>query len=299
LVLILRKGSLNTVPRKYEIFNADAFEWLRERRVRSVHAVVTDPPYTVVEYSEGQLDKIRNGNGGMWRLPQQYDGFIRKQVPRFTILTKSELKGISMFHRSLAPLLRRVLVPGGHVFLASQNLLSYLVISEFVAAGFEIRGQVARIVKTLRGGDRPKSAHAEFTDVSVTPRSSWEPWLIFRRPCEGTVRDNLRRWRTGALRRPSEHIPFRDLISASPARNGERDIAPHPSLKPQYFLRQIVRAALPMESGIVLDPFMGSGSTIAAASALGLLSVGVELDKEYFTMAQRAIPSLIEYRVGE
>ena len=37
-----------------------------------------------------------------------------------------------------------------------------------------------------------------------------------------------------------------------------------------------VRAALPMEEGVILDPFMGSGSTIAAATAMGLESVGLE-----------------------
>lgn len=282
---------------RYRIFNEDAFGWLQKRRPHSLHAIVTDPPYAVVEYSQSELVKVRNGNGGIWRLPQQYDGVARKQVPRFTVLTGAQLNEISAFHRRLAPLLRRALVPGGHVFLASQNLLSYLVITEFVTAGFELRGQVARVVKTLRGGDRPKAAHSEFKDVSVTPRSSWEPWLIFRKPCEGTVRDNLRKWRTGALRRPTEHVPFRDLITASPARNGERDIAPHPSLKPQYFLRQIVRAALPLETGVILDPFMGSGSTVAACEALGLRSIGVEVDSEYFRMAERAIPKLASYEV--
>jgi DNA modification methylase len=56
----------------------------------------------------------------------------------------------------------------------------------------------------------------------------------------------------------------------------ERDIADHPSLKPQSFLRQVVHAALPLGEGIIVDPFMGSGSTVAAAEALGLHSIGVE-----------------------
>jgi hypothetical protein len=47
-------------------------------------------------------------------------------------------------------------------------------------------------------------------------------------------------------------------------------------LKPQAFMRQIVRAALPLGEGVVLDPFMGGGSTIAAAVAVGYASVGVE-----------------------
>jgi len=77
-----------------------------------------------------------------------------------------------------------------------------------------------------------------------------------------------------------------------PTRRGELDIAPHPSLKPQDFLRQIVKASLPLGDGVILDPFMGSGSTIAAASALGLNSIGLEVNPEFFKMATRAIPKL-------
>ena len=135
--------------------------------------------------------------------------------------------------------------------------------------------------------------------VSVMPRSCWEPWGLFRKPCEGRVQDNLRKWRTGGLRRISPDEPFKDVIESSVARNGEREIAPHPSLKPQHFMRRVVNAALPFGEGTILDPFMGSGATIAAATALGLTSIGVESNKEYFEMASKAIPRLAWLRVKE
>jgi site-specific DNA-methyltransferase (adenine-specific) len=187
-----------------------------------------------------------------------------------------------------------VLVPGAHVFIATNPLVSYLVYEPFIAAGFEKRGEVIRIVHTLRGGDRPKNAHEEFAEVSVMPKSCWEPWGLFRKPCEGRVQDNLRKWKTGGLRRISPNEPFRDLLHCAPARGVERRIAPHPSLKPQSLMRQLVRAALPLGEGVVLDPFMGSGSTVAAASALGLQSIGIEHNEEYFRMAGKAVPRLAE-----
>jgi DNA modification methylase len=274
---------------KYQIFQTDAFEWLSARRANSIHAVVTDPPFGLIEYTPDQLHKRKNGNGGIWRLPQNFDGHERSPMPRFTVLRPIDHERISRFHERLALLLLKVLVPGGHVLIASQNLLSHLVVSAFVKTGFEVRGQVARVVKTLRGGDRPKDAHEEYPDVSVSPRSCWEPWLIFRKPCEGRVRDNLKKWKTGALRRPSVDAPFADLIISQPARGIERQLAPHPSLKPQAFMRQIVRAALPLGKGVILDPFMGSGSTIAAATHLGLISIGLENNDEYFQLAWQSI----------
>lgn len=279
---------------RYRIYNIDAFQWLQERKAKSIQAVVTDPPFGVVEYTSNELKKKASGNGGIWRLPIDYDGHKRNPMPRFTVLRDSDRKKIQSFHGRLAPLLFKTLVPGGHVIIASQNLLSHLVISQFEEAGFEIRGQIIRVVKTLRGGDRPKGAHKTFRDVSVNPRSCCEPWLIFRKPIEGRISDNLKRWGTGALRRPSPDIPFKDLIVAGPARGLEKKIAPHPSLKPNMLMKQIVWASLPLGSGIVLDPFMGSGSTIAAAESLGLKSIGLEVQKTFFSLAKRAIPRLLK-----
>lgn len=283
----------------YTLHNADSFEWLRSQRANSFHAVVTDPPFGVVEYTAKELYKRRKGRGGIWRLPNAFDGADRQQMPRFTVLNGHDRMGVLAFHLRLAPELFRVLVPGAHVMLASQCLVSHLVIQAFCMAGFEARGQIVRVVKTLRGGDRPKFGEKIYPEVSVIPRSCFEPWLLFRKPCDGPVAQNLKRFGTGALRRPSENIPFSDLLEVAPARPRERALANHPSLKPQALMRSLVRASLPLAKGVVLDPFMGAGSTIAAAAHLDLRSVGVEVDAKYFTMARSAIPKLAQFGISE
>lgn len=281
----------------YEIVNIDAFEWLQTAAMNSIHAVVTDPPYGLVEYSDKELSKLKKGKGGIWRIPPAFDGSKRMPLPRFTVLTETDLKALKDFFHRLASLLKCVLVPGGHVFIATNPLISQIVYESFVKAQFEKRGEIIRTVYTLRGGDRPKNAHEEFSDVTVMPKSCWEPWGLFRKPCEGRVQDNLRKWKAGGLKRISAAEPFKDLIQSSPARKKEREIAPHPSIKPQSFLRQIVRASLPLGEGTILDPFMGSGSTIAAAESCGLRSIGLEIRPEYFTMAESAIPKLAALKV--
>jgi site-specific DNA-methyltransferase (adenine-specific) len=283
---------------QFRIHLCDAFEWLDNAVDCSIQAVVTDPPYGLVEYSDIELRKRKAGKGGVWRIPPSFDGCQRSPLPRFTVLRDADRQRLRSFFARFAEQLMRVLVPGAHVFVATNPLVSYLVYEPFIAAGFEKRGEIIRLVQTLRGGDRPKNAEAEFDMVTVMPRSCWEPWGLFRKPCEGRVQDNLRKWRTGGLRRISRSEPFRDVIESTVARNGERAAAPHPSLKPQHFLRQIVRAALPFGEGTILDPFMGSGSTVAAATACGLRSIGVEANAEYFEMAVSAIPVLSRLSVG-
>lgn len=281
------------------LFQNDCLDWLQHREERSIHAVVTDPPYGMVEYSRNEQSKLRRGRGGVWRIPPSFDGCKRSPLPRFTTLTANDLRGLVDFFAMWGRRVRRVLVPGAHVFIASNPLVSYAVAKALVDIGLERRGEIIRLVMTLRGGDRPKNAHQEFADVTVMPRSMWEPWLLFREPLEGRVQDNLRRWKTGALRRPSQHQPFADVIESSPTQKRERKLAPHPSLKPQAFLRKIVRAALPLGEGVVLDPFAGAGSTLAACEHVGYASVGVEIDERYAQMAKIAIPQLAACQAGK
>lgn len=278
-----------------QLFHADCFDWLEQQEANSFHAVLTDPPYGLHEYTPEQQAKLRNRKGGVWRIPPSFDGHVRSPLPRFTTLTPQQLEELRSFFFVWARLLLPKLVPGAHVVVASNPLLSYIVAGSLADAGFERRGEIIRLVMTLRGGDRPKAAHEEFREVSVMPRSMWEPWLVYRKPLEGRAQDNLRKWKTGGLRRPSTDRPFGDVIPSSPTRKNERSLAPHPSLKPQAFLRQVVRALLPLGEGIVLDPFAGAGSTLAAAEAVGYRSIGVEKDRYYFDMACNAITKLVRF----
>ena len=283
---------------KAQLYLNDCFDWLEKQRERSFHAVLTDPPYGLHEYTVEQQTKLRNRKGGVWRIPPSFDGHVRAPLPRFTTLNAQQLRELRDFFQVWARLLLPKLVPGAHVVVASNPLVSYIVAGALAESGLERRGEIIRLVMTLRGGDRPKAAHKEFKEVSVMARSMWEPWLVYRKPLEGRAQDNLRKWKTGGLRRPNADQPFGDVIRSAPTRKNERSLAPHPSLKPQAFLRQVVRALLPLGEGTVLDPFAGAGSALAAAEAVGYASIGVERDPHYFEMACKAIPKLSRFHVS-
>lgn len=286
---------------KSVIIQADCFEWLRDLPPNTLHAVVTDPPYGVKEYRDDQLEKREDGSGGIWRIPPSFDGHKRSPLPRFTALNDRERQAIYDYFALWAHLVNSALRPGGHVFIASNTFLSQLVFSALVAGGLEFRGEIIRQVQTLRGGDRPKNAETEFPDVCTMPRGGYEPWGLFRKalPFKMTVSDCLREYQTGGLRRLPNGMPFSDVIVSERTPQRERAIADHPSLKPQSFMRQIVYAALPLGVGIIADPFMGAGSTLAAAEALGLQSIGVERLEEYFRLSQAAIPRLTALQIAQ
>lgn len=271
--------------------HTDCFDWMRGRTARSIEAIVTDPPYGLLEYSDSEQARLRAGRGE-WRNLPSFDGHKRSPLPRFTVLDDGDLQVMHDFFYEFAQLALRITVPGANIVVASNPLLYHVVTTAMSSAGLEVRGAITRLVMTMRGGDRPKNAHAEFSGVSVMPRSMSEPWLIVRHPLDGRVQDNLRKWKTGGFRRPSDDRPFGDVIRSSPTPKAERQIAPHPSLKPQAFLRTIMQALLPLGEGTILDPFAGSGSTLAAANAVGYNSIGLERDIQYVAMACGAVPRL-------
>lgn len=282
------------------LVHADAFDWLSRIPADTLDGMVFDPPYGVKEYELDQIEMMLAGGPGIWQIPPCFDGSQRAPLPRFTALDDQERSTLRRFFRDLAAAALPTLKPGAHIFMASNSFLSQLVFGAIVEGGFEFRTEIIRVVQTLRGGDRPKLGEEDFPDVCSLPRGCYEPWGLFRKPMppKMTVRECLRVYGTGGLRRRVDGNPFADLIQSERTPKREKDIAPHPSLKPQSLLRQLVRAVLPLGQGVLADPFMGSGSTVAAAEAVGYQCIGVERYDDYFAMALDAVPKLIAVRAG-
>jgi site-specific DNA-methyltransferase (adenine-specific) len=69
------------------------------------------------------------------------------------------------------------------------------------------------------------------------------------------------------------------------ATRAERQGVTHPTVKPLDLMAYLCRLVTP-PGGTVLDPFMGSGTTIKAALSEGFNAIGIERDPAYFEMAQ-------------
>src|ERR1039457_185333 len=80
----------------------DTINWLSDLPPDSIHAIVTDPPYGLVEYDEKNHKKLRAGRGGVWRIPPSFDGAKRRPLPRFTVLSADEITALHSFFSALA-----------------------------------------------------------------------------------------------------------------------------------------------------------------------------------------------------
>lgn len=135
------------------------------------------------------------------------------------------------------------------------------------------------------------------------PPGSWLVWD--KRPdgmrrCQGDgeaalILDNPfpRRQRGGRPRRPVQRPMriYRLLWDGwRVGREGREDIGPgrprvHPTQKPTALMRWCIREARVPTGGLILDPWMGSGSTLIAAQQLGHDCIGIEAERRYFDAA--------------
>lgn len=91
----------------------------------------------------------------------------------------------------------------------------------------------------------------------------WEPVLVYGKAKQTVLRD----W-------------FDCPISTQAAAAG------HPCPKPLKLMRYLVGALCPV-GGTMLDPFMGSGSTLRAAKDLGRKAIGIEIEEKYCEIAAK------------
>ena len=87
------------------------------------------------------------------------------------------------------------------------------------------------------------------------------------------------------------HLNLSNVVSDSkePVKNN------HPTLKPINLMTYLCRLITP-PGGICLDPFMGSGSTGISACLEGFRFVGMELDEDYFKIAEARVNNFDKYR---
>ena len=99
-------------------------------------------------------------------------------------------------------------------------------------------------------------------------------------------------------RHQHELIIFAEMPEAQPVKTGDGDILryraepiddrKHPSQKPEDLISALLSKSL-FESGIVLDPFLGSGTTLVCAKKLGRKAIGVEIEEKYCEIAAKRL----------
>lgn len=159
--------------------------------------------------------------------------------------------------REVMPELYRVAKPNtGHVLFA--DMLAPWVIPVLEDSGFHVKSAITWVKNNF--------------GIGYYVRPQWE------------IAYYLHKGKPSLLISPMSNVWFHDRVQAPR----------HSCEKPVSLMEQAIRLCLPHGPGIVLDPFMGIGSTGKAALRLGHDFVGMELDEGYFQIAQARVANIVQ-----
>jgi site-specific DNA-methyltransferase (adenine-specific) len=234
-------------------------EILRDFPSDFVDVIWTDPPYFL---SAGGLG-YRNG----------------KIQPTFKGNWDSPLAplAIAEFHQSWMSEAYRILKEGASIWITSSHHTIGQQHVSLQKCGFQIR-QIIIWQKT----DPPPTisqTHFPFQFELVT-------WATKGKPSSSQIlgRKNLPTWSNQSVW-PIDAVPI-----------GEKSDGYHPTQKPLELVRRCL--AIHGISSIVLDPFMGSGTTLLAALELGIFAIGIEQDLRFFELARARIASVVSQKTA-
>lgn len=111
--------------------------------------------------------------------------------------------------------------------------------------------------------------------------------------CAKTSKSERNAGLDGMEAKPSQEYGLKNSVDKRPGRaegnrTNEARQNHHPTVKPQKLMSYLIKLITP-PGGVVLDPFMGSGSTGCAAKREGFEFIGIEKEKEYFEIAAKRI----------
>ena len=81
---------------------------------------------------------------------------------------------------------------------------------------------------------------------------------------------------------------MKDVWTGALTPKSEKAEGKHPTQKPEYLLERIILAST-QEGDLILDPFVGSGTTSVVAKRLGRRSFGIDSSEEYLDIAKRRL----------
>ena len=279
-----------------DIREGDCREKLKEIDDCSIHMVLTDPPYYLDgldnNWSKGQADSIR-GTGTVGGLPVGMK-FDPKQG-----------KALQEFLEPVAEQLFRVLVPGGFFISFSQPRLFHRVAIAAENAGFEIRDMfawhytkraqfkafsMAHFIEKMDIPRKQKDAILRELQGRKTPqlKPQFESLMLAEKPREGTFVDNWLKYKAGlidATKSLNGHSPTTVMAVEKPIKEVYNT---HLTVKPVRLLIHLIEL-FTIKGQVVLDPFLGSGSTALAAIQTGRSCFGIEINPEYINIAEKRI----------
>jgi site-specific DNA-methyltransferase (adenine-specific) len=297
------------------IVNDNSLKYIETLDDNSIDLIVTDPPYFI--------DKLDNNWNSKKITNRKHNSHI-KHLPKGMKFDKKQVKNLYDFYLNISKLLFQKLKPGGYYLSFSSPRLYHAIAMACEIAGFEVRdminwvytksmpkgmsvSHVIRKMKDMSDDDKEKLIEEYKNFKTPMIKSCFEPICVCMKPISTTFIKNELNFKTGLIdfsnkvginsNRVIANIitteKFNDIYDKNflvkkPNKKEKKSYNTHVTVKPIELMEHLIKI-FSKKGALVVDPFLGSGTTAIACKNTGRKCIGIELNKEYFEISKRRL----------
>lgn len=299
-----------------KIICADVLKLLPQIEENSIDVVLTDPPYF--------LDKLDN-NWNHEEVSNQNNQYTIKSLPAGMKFDREQGKRFYAWYLDISKEIFRILKPGGFFFSFSSPRLYHRMASAIDDAGFEIRDAfmwlytqnqakamgVDHFIRKMDIDEKAKEKIREKLNGWKTPqiKSCFEPIAMAQKPADQTYLNNMLKHGVGLFNtnvRIGDNVypanvftidSINELIDKAfllpkPTKKEKGEYNDHKTVKPLAICEYLIKLSAFEKNAIILDPFIGSGTTAVAAKKLGKNYIGIDTNEKYVKISERRLKEL-------
>ena len=260
------------MKKPYRLYNGDCFKILEDFPSETFDMIFADPPYML---SNGgitcQNGKMVSVNKGKWDKSNGIEEDFE-------------------FHKKWLALCKRLLKRNGTLWVSGTYHSIYTCGFAMLLLDYHILNDIS----WFKPNASPNLSCKYFT-------ASHESLIWARKSKNAKHYFNYEAMKYGDfvkdfIKKPNTQM--RSVWAISTPQSQEKIFGKHPTQKPLALLERIIEAST-QEGDLILDPFMGSGTTGVAAVKLNRRFVGIDVEKEYFDLAEKRICDSLDKKVAD
>lgn len=248
------------VDNLFYLYNEDALKLLKLLPDNSIDLFFTDPPYFLsndgITCSGGKMVSV---NKGGW--------------------DKEDTLSVDEFNYQFLKEAKRIIKPSGSIWVSG-------TLHNIYSVGYQMKKLGLRILNNIiwqKTNPPPNLSCKMFTHSTETIL-----WAAKDLKSKYTFNYEL-------MKEENDGKQMKDVWQFSITKKSEKKYGKHPTQKPLDLMRRIIKASS-NEGDLVLDPFMGSGTTGVAAIELNRKFIGIDIEKEYFQLAIKRINDILQQK---
>ena len=294
-----------------KIIHNDSILELEKFEDNSIDCVITDPPYFI--------DKLDN-KWSTSKIKKDVKNSHIKHLPKGMKFDKNQVKELYEYYLQISKILLRKIKPGGYFLSFSSPRLYHAIAMSCEIAGFEIRDMinwvytqsmpkgmsVSHIIKKMNISEDEKNKLIEEYKDFKTPqiKSCFEPICVAMKPVgKLTFIKNELQFKTGLINFSSKvgintdkvpaniitteqfnEIYDKNFLISKPSKSEKGEENTHITVKPVSLIEHLINI-FSKENSLIVDPFLGSGTTALACKNTNRNCIGIELNEEYYNIS--------------